>query len=214
MAKRDGQPEITVIEFGVASGRGIVVMERYACAVEQSTGTKISVIGFDSGVGLPPFIGDYRDHPDLWKPGDYRFDISVVEAQIDQSRTRTIVGDVRETVPAFLQSGDFAPIGFASFDLDIYSSTIAALQILKDERRRILRHTPLYFDDIDFIVNNRWAGELLAIDEFNQKCEDVKIDKWYGIHTDKPFPEAHFWNKMMVAHDLIAISNYRSLHNF
>jgi hypothetical protein len=206
-AKRDGRPAITVIEFGVASGGGLLAMERHARAIEHTTSVKIAVIGFDSGAGLPTFC-DHRDHPDLWKPGDYRFDISAVEKQIDQRRTRIIVGDVRETVPAFLQSGDFAPIGFVSFDLDIYSSTIAALQILGAEARRVLRQTPLYFDDIDFINNHRWAGELLAIREFNNTYENVKIDKWYGIRIGKPFPEAHYWNKMMVAHDLSAISSY------
>ncbi len=71
----------------------------------------------------------------------------------------------------------------------------------------MLAHTPVYFDDLDFIFNHKWGGELLAIEEFNKTCDVVKIDRWYNIGFDKPFSEAYFWQKMMVAHDLEAINN-------
>ena len=73
----------------------------------------------------------------------------------------------------------------------------------------MLRQTPLYFDDLDFTSNHRWAGELLAIDEFNRTCDAVKIDRWYNIKGGKPFPEAYYWEKMFMAHDLEAISRYQ-----
>jgi hypothetical protein len=113
---------------------------------------------------------------------------------------------VSKTVPALLDTGDFAPFGFISFDLDLYSSTRDALEILRSPKRQMLRQTVLYFDDTDFIVNHRWAGEPLAIDEFNAGTPDVKIDRWYAVRGGKPFPEAPYYDKMMVAHDLVAIS--------
>jgi hypothetical protein len=210
LAKAQDHPEITVIEFGVWSGRGLLKMEEYARRIELVTGVVIKVVGFDAG-GLPSFIGDHRDHPDQWKPGDYSMpNFEKLQMKIDPGRTRIIIGDVRDTVPSFLEKGDFPPLGFISFDLDLYSSTRDALKILSSNNRRTLRQTPLYFDDIDFITNHRWAGVLLAIDEFNQKCDTVKIDRWHNLKADKPFPEAHYWEKMMVAHDLRAIASYRS----
>jgi hypothetical protein len=32
----------------------------------------VSVVGFDSGVGMPPPL-DYRDHPDLYQQGTFRW---------------------------------------------------------------------------------------------------------------------------------------------
>ena len=58
-------PEISVIEFGVAGGYGLIALEAEAAAVEGETGIKIKVFGFDNGPGgSPEFIGDHRDHPD------------------------------------------------------------------------------------------------------------------------------------------------------
>jgi hypothetical protein len=207
LARREGHTGITAVEFGVGSGRGLLQMERYAAVIEAFTGTVVKVVGFDTGIGLPALIGDYRDHPDHWAPGAYAMpeDLS---RQIDPARTRLVIGEVRQTVPAFVEDGDFLPIGFASFDLDLYSSTRDALTIFRSAKRKMLRQTPIYFDDIDFIANHRWAGELLAIEEFNKTCDVVKIDRWYNIRSEKPFPEADYWDKLMVAHDLERISRY------
>jgi len=206
-AKIQGHTAITVVEFGVYTGVGLLNMEKYATQIEMSTGVHIKVVGFDSGHGLPSFIGDYRDHPDQWSPGSYKMaNFEELANRIDPMRTQLIIGNVSETVPKFLEGGNFATLGFIAFDLDLYSSTRDALEILRSPKRKMLRQTPVYFDDINFITNHRWAGELAAIDEFNSTCESVKIDCWYNIRHDKPFPEAHYWEKMMVAHDLPAIS--------
>jgi hypothetical protein len=64
-ALRDGVPAVSVIEFGVAGGSGLLVLEREAARVEKELGVTIEFYGFDNGVeGMPKFIGDYRDHPD------------------------------------------------------------------------------------------------------------------------------------------------------
>ncbi len=64
LARRQGQSGMTAVEFGVGSGRGFLKMEQYAAIIEAFTGAAIKVVGFDTGVGLPTLIGDYRDHPD------------------------------------------------------------------------------------------------------------------------------------------------------
>jgi hypothetical protein len=70
----------------------------------------------------------------------------------------------------------------------------------------MLWQVPLYFDDIEFLFNHKFAGELLAIEEFNEASSQVKIDRWYGVRTGRPFPERPFLEKLYVAHDLEAIS--------
>ena len=67
-------------------------------------------------------------------------------------------------------------------------------------------HLPMYFDDVKRIFNHRFAGELLAIDEFNAINENVKIDRWRGITEGRAFPESDWLERMYVAHDLEAIS--------
>jgi len=205
-ALRQEVPEISVMEFGVAGGDGLVTLQREADAVERATRIGIKVYGFDMGPqGLPPFIGDYRDHPDTWQRGDFPMDQRALRARLTD-RTTLILGNVRDTVPGFFKNFQPPPIGFVSFDLDLYSSTRDALQIFTLSDKRMLWHVPLYFDDIEFLCNHESAGELLAMREFNQESSRVKIDRWYGVRNERPFPERSFLEKLYVAHDLEAIS--------
>lgn len=198
--------EISVIEFGVAGGNGLVALEAEAAAVERETGIGIKVYGFDAGSsGLPAFIGDHRDHPDAWQAGDFPMDEVALRGRLSE-RTQLILGNVQETVPSFFSSQGAPPIGFVSIDLDLYSSTRDALRIFALPDTRMLWHVPLYFDDIEFMFNHRFAGELLAIDEFNQLHEDVKIDRWYGVKAGRPFPERGYLDSLYVAHDLAGVS--------
>ncbi len=207
-ALRQGVPEITVVEFGVAGGAGLVVLQDEAAAVEAATGVCIRVYGFDAGAaGLPAFIGDYRDHPDAWRPGDYPMKEGELRARLDPRRTTLVIGDVRETVPSFFKRYDAPPLGFLAIDLDLYSSTRDALGILASPGREMLQHVPMYFDDVEFLFNHRFAGELLAIDEFNGQHPDVKIDRWHGVRAGRPFPERGYFDKFFVAHDLAGISH-------
>jgi len=102
--------------------------------------------------------------------------------------------------------GDPPPLGFVSIDLDLYSSTVDALKLLSAPDRRMLMHTAMYFDDINLKSYHRFAGELLAIEEFNEACDHVKIDEWRGLPLGRPMSEAHWIRSMFMAHDLAAIS--------
>ena len=204
-ARRQNIAEISVLEFGVAGGEGLLALEHEAEAVEKETGIKMKVYGFDMGRrGLPPFIGDHRDHPDAWHPGDYPMDEEALRARLT-GRTTLIIGNVAETVESFFKNFDSPPIGFVSFDLDLFSSPRDALRVFLLQDKKMLWHVPLYFDDIDFIFNHRFAGELLAIDEFNQQNDKVRIDRWYGVKGGRPFQERPFLEKLYVAHDCEAI---------
>jgi len=197
-----------VIEFGVAGGNGLVAMQNEAEAVERETGVQIKVFGFDNGPGgLPEFIGDHRDHPDAWNPGDYPMDEAKLRARL-APRTTLILGNVRDTVPAFVRDGNAPPAGFISIDVDLYSSTMQALQILTLPGRKLLLRTFIYFDDVELPISHRFAGELLAIDEFNNANSTIKIDQLRGFNINRPFPEKSYLRMMYVAHDLEAITNH------
>lgn len=208
-ARREGVSSIAVIEFGVASGQGLKLLEKHADAVERATGVKIAVYGFDTGSGLPSPIGDYRDHPDAWQPGEFDMDVDSLAATLS-SRTKLVLGNVKTTVPQFVAEGKAPPIGFISFDLDFYSSTREALKVLSLPGKRILNRVFLYFDDINNFWSHSWAGERLAIREFNDVHEWIKIDRWFDLDVWRPFPEQQPRLKQMyVAHDLQAISKSR-----
>jgi hypothetical protein len=204
-ARREGVTAISAVEFGVAGGAGLLLLQDYAEKIEKETGIGVEVYGFDSGAGLPQFTGDYRDHPDRWIPGDYPMNESALRGRLG-ARSSLILGDVRDTVAAFSERASHAPIGFAALDLDLYSSTRAALEFLVHPAKRTLRRTILYFDDIDGFEYNKFAGERLAIEEFNRDHAEVKIDTWHGLGNSRAFPEAAWLHKMYIAHDLKGIS--------
>ena len=120
--------------------------------------------------------------------------------------TTLVIGDVSKTV---LTQPFAAPIGFAALDLDLYSSTSAALGVLLRPDVQLLRRVALYFDDLNEAHNHRFAGELLAIDEFNRASASVKVDNWRGIQSGRPFPEADWLRGMYLAHNLAEISKVR-----
>lgn len=206
-AREERIPKILAIEFGVAAGNGLLALQDAAEAVERETGIVIEVAGFDSGQGMPPVPFDFRDHTDWWIPQDYPMDVAGLKSRL-KPRTRLILGPVAENVRHFVEENEVS-VGFVSFDLDYYSSTKDALPLLSGSKRRMLRRTTLYFDDIDFFFNHQFAGELLAIDEFNATNDDVRIDRWRGIRKQRPFPEAAWLDKMYVAHDITAITRFR-----
>jgi len=206
-ALKEHQPEFSAIEFGVAGGNGLLKLQEYARRVERECRVQIHVYGFDTGHGIPTPSDDYRDHPDLWVEGDYPLDEPALRKKLD-GRTELWLGNVAETVPQFIQSQQ-CPIGFIAVDLDLYTSTVDALRVLADDKRNILRRTFLYFDDVVGPHYHRFAGELRAIDEFNQSQCGVLIDRWRGIADELVFHESSWAEKMFVAHDVRSISKFR-----
>lgn len=203
-AKAQGVDEIGVVEFGVASGAGLLEMQKYADMVEKETGVRILVYGFDSGKGLPDFRGDYRDHPEIWAPGDYPMDEVRLRREL-AVKTQLILGNVKDTVPEFVQNQQKCPIGFIAIDVDLFTSTRDALRILSEPRKSVLRRVIIYFDDTETLLYHRFAGEYLAIEDFNQRSELVKIDRWRGLRHHRPFPDQRWLMRMWVAYDLEAM---------
>ena len=204
-ARRLGIPEIVVIEFGVASGKGLLVLAAHAARAEREIGTRIQVYGFDLGTGLPA-SSDFRDHPDNWKGGDFPM-AGNLQSRIG-ANTRLVLGNVAVTVSQFV-ARQTVPVGFAAFDLDLYSSTRAALELFTLPDAKMLPHTAIYFDDTQQSFNHRFAGELLAIDEFNRESASVKIDRWRGIRVLTAFPDSPWLEAMYMAHQLVVAPSVR-----
>lgn len=199
-------PRILAVEFGVAGGNGLVALQEIADAVEKTTGVEIGVVGFDAGSGLPELCGDHRDHPDQWSEGMYEMDVDKLKSRL-KNRTRLVLGNIAETIPEFVASQQDAPIGFVAFDVDLYSSTRDALRIFTHPDKQMLLRTYVYFDNLHNRCSHTWAGERLAIREFNEQSADVKVDRWHGLPSGRPF-EAESWiDRMYIAHDLDAITN-------
>jgi len=200
LAARLGIPEISVIEFGVAGGRGLLALERIATEVSRALGIKISVYGFDTGEGMPASV-DYRDLPYVWEQGFYKMDQSALRSLLQHAILK--LGDVVSTVPAFLKTPGLPPIGFVAFDLDYYSSTKVALQLFEGTPESRLPRVYCYFDDIvwpEIACHNEYIGELCAIREFNAEHTHLKVCPIHMFSYMRPHPSP--WNEQMyVLHD-------------
>ena len=188
IAKFFGYREVTVCEFGVAAGDGLLNMIELADRISSETEIRFRIVGFDTGNGLPPLNGGYKDHPEIWAAGDYPMRPDELQKRID-GRAELILGDIRDTVPPFIERlSASAPLGFISVDVDIYTSTRDALKVLLGPAELYTGAVSVYFDDVRHFFANRWCGELAAIEEFNAEHPLRKLDVDYSRrHFDKPW---------------------------
>src|SRR5271169_5822551 len=92
-ACRLGLRSVTVVEFGVAAGAGLLALCDISRRVSASTGIDINVVGFDTGKGLPA-PSDYRDHPELYQSGDYPMDPARLRQRLG-TNAKLILGDLK-----------------------------------------------------------------------------------------------------------------------
>ncbi len=198
LAKAIGLERVSVIEFGVGGGRGLIALETIAAGLEHTYGIAIDVFGFDTGDGLPA-TADNRDLPNLWSGGYYPMDREKLQRQL--RKARLVLGDVKETIPEFLETKP-APLAFAAFDLDLYTSTTAALRIFDAAPCSLLPRVHCYFDDIMGFTAGEHNGERLAIREFNESHDTTKVSHTYGLKYFLPEPFAReMWVDMIfIAH--------------
>ena len=84
-----------------------------------------------------------------------------------------IIGDVKDTAKTFFEEYSPAPFGCIFFDVDYYTSTLAAFEIFNTDSKNRLPRVACHFDDIS--GTNEFLGELCAIKEFNKTHETMKI---------------------------------------
>jgi hypothetical protein len=178
LARTLGIDRISVLEFGVAGGNGLVELEAAAEWIEARFGVGIDVHGFDTGRGLPQPT-DFRDLPHLYRREEYKMDVDKLQGRL--RRARLHIGLVSDTLRQFVKSKP-APIGFASFDLDLYSSTMDAFLIFQQSAGELtLPRVHCYFDDIMGLSYSTFTGERRAIEDFNATHESRKIAPIFGL---------------------------------
>ncbi len=178
LAKHLGLEKISVIEFGVAGGNGLVSLEIISSYIEKIYGIEINVYGFDTGTGLTK-TKDYRDLPQLWSEGSFRMEIDDLKNRL--KKARLILGPVEKTIDDFINSNP-SPVGFISFDMDLYSSTKDAFNLLKATTSILLPRIHCHFDDIMGFSFSDFNGERLAIAEFNTEQSSRKISLIHGLN--------------------------------
>jgi hypothetical protein len=193
--------EISAIEFGVANGAGLLNMCEIARKVTEATGVKIRIFGFDRGSGLPG-PKDYRDHPESYQIGHCPMqDPERLQALVKKQNATLLIGEISDLVPQFLRDGA-PPIGFISMDVDYYSSTVEALQILQGDHHSYLPWIILYLDDVDGDRHNRFCGELGAVQDFNSASKCRKIQEFNFLQKERLFQRPYWIEKMYIAHIL------------
>jgi hypothetical protein len=201
LARELGVRELTLIEFGIGSGAGLVNMCRIAQRVTRATGVHFRVAGFDTGRGMPPPLS-YRDHPEIYQEGDFPMDEAAVRRVLPDNAA-LVIGELRDTVPAFLQTVTAeAPIGFAVVDVDYYSSTRDALVLFNGKPEQYLPRTLVYLDDLEHPSHNSWCGERRAILEFNEAHELRKIEQHAFLRGYRIFRNARWIDHMFTLHVL------------
>jgi len=169
LAKRLGHKSMSIIEFGVAGGNGIIFLEKFVKKIEKDLNFKIEIYGFDLGEGLTEPI-NYKDIMYWFKKGFYKMKKKKLLNKL--TKTKLIIGDVKLTLKNFSKNYNPAPIGAIFHDLDYYYSTINSFKIFNFEDKYLLPRVFNYFDDIvgsELEMYNDYSGELLAINEYNSK---------------------------------------------
>lgn len=198
VARGMGVSRVSALEFGVANGAGLLNLCEVGARITRMTGVEFEVVGFDTGRGMPT-PRDYRDHPEFYRHLDYPMQNQEALEQRLPANARLIIGDVAETVPQFL-AGSGAPVGFVSVDVDYYWSSVEALRVLDGAPARYLPTVILYLDDIGYDEHNVFAGELLALEEFNQAHALRKITRFNMLRQKRLFQRAKWIEHMYTAH--------------
>jgi hypothetical protein len=199
LAKKLGYSRISVLEFGVAGGLGLLSLEYHAREIAQELEIDIDIYGFDTGKGLPPPL-DYRDLPYHWKAGFFAMNVETLDSRL--TKAKLVLGDINKTAQNFFADYEPAPVAAIMHDFDFYSSTAAALQMFDAPEQYFLPRVFCYFDDTigsEIELYNDYTGERLAINEFNEAHQNKKIAVPYQL-LNRPIREV--WHQQIfIYHD-------------
>ncbi|MEE1928915.1 hypothetical protein V1J52_12135 [Streptomyces sp. TRM 70351] len=209
LAARLGHRGVTVVEFGVAGGNGLLTLAEHARYYADATGVAVRVVGFDSGRGMPA-SADRRDVPYLFGPGFYTMDERRLRARLGTAEL--VIGDLAETLPGYLSSRADTlrdhPVGFVSLDLDYYSSTVTALGLFRGPaHEHLLPRVTCYLDDLPGTTEQ--IGEAAAVDDFNAAHPGRAIGRVLGLRAFTPFDPP--WADQIYVHHRLDHPDYARL---
>jgi hypothetical protein len=162
-----------IVEAGVFRGSSFFtwakLMETF-CPGDRSR----RVYGFDHFAGLQDFAaedGRFDAHADK-QVGGYASSLANIETLVrlhnddglipGVERCRIVDGDVKATLPKFLEDHPGLRIALLHLDMDLYEPTMTALELLYD---RVLTGGVIVLDEYALVP---WEGETRAVDEFLQ----------------------------------------------
>ena len=200
-AKRLGHDRISILEFGVAAGAGLLNLQDIASRIEKATGISFDIYGFDTGAGMPP-PESYKDHPELYQAGDFPMDRSALKSRLG-TNTQLVIGEIARTIPEIIKKGfSDSPIGFISLDVDYYSSTVDSLKILESASENYLPKVIVYLDDLEDMSHNTRCGELAAVQEFNDSHPMRLIERHTFLRGYRLFKNARWIDHIFQCHVL------------
>ena len=203
LAKKNDLKAVSIVEFGVAEGTGLLNLCRICRKVSNITGIEFEIVGFDAGIGMPS-PRDYRDHPDLYREGDFPMVDSDGLKKALSPNARIIFGQLKDTVPAFAETlTPQCPLGFVILDVDYYSSARVALGLLSHpDPTRYLPLPCVYVDNILDPSHNDWCGELLAVSEFNSSHPMRKLARDTFLRSRRIFKNGVWLDQIFLLHAL------------
>lgn len=175
-------PEVpgVIMEFGVLHGRHLATLTALRSVYEPYNSLR-RIIGFDTFTGFPDVAEVDRVSTSAVSgrfavPTDEVDHLREVLAAHEASepfghtqRTFVVQGDVRETVPQYLEEHPETIIAMAYFDLDLYQPTKELLQVI---RPHLTKGSVLAFDEL---AHPKWPGETLALREvFGLDCGTLR----------------------------------------
>jgi hypothetical protein len=200
-AKNLGLKTVSVAEFGVATGSGLMNMAEIAARVTEATGVEVKLYGFDTGEGMPP-ARDYRDHPDMYGAGDFRMDVERLKAKLP-ANCHLRLGPVADTVGAFLESlPESEPLGYAVIDVDYYYSAVDAFRIFGGRPTQYLPMGMVFLDDMWCERHNSACGERLALAEWNADHPMRLVERHPFLEQGRIFRRAKWLGQMHFLHVL------------
>ena len=159
-----------IMEFGVLHGRHLATLAALRGLHEPYNSFR-RIIGFDTFTGFPGISEIDQVSPSATVgrfavPSDEVDHLREVLAAHEAGdpiphvqRTFVVQGDVRETVPQYLEENPETVIGMAFFDLDLYAPTRDVLEAI---RPHLAKGSILAFDELG---HPRWPGVTAAIRE-------------------------------------------------
>jgi hypothetical protein len=169
-----------IVELGFFRGLSLMTWANFL-EVHQVSDRRKRVLGFDTGKGLTG-VGS-EDQSEAGKEVAVQGTFAVAEDGNElkeaieifdhdrfvpwKPRVELIYGDVRETVPAYVEQNPGLRISLLHFDMDIYEPTKVGLEVLFP---KVVRNGIVVFDEYGVL---EWPGETKAVDEFFEGTDYV-----------------------------------------
>ncbi len=173
LALAQGLRSVTVIEFGVAAGAGLVNICEISRNITKLTGVDFEIFGFDSGRGMPP-PRDHRDHPEVFSEGSFPLIDRSALIRALPPNAKLILGDIEETLPSFIAHlSASSPVGFVVIDVDYYSSAKECLNVFSAQQTTTCRGRSFTLTTLDLRVQTRGpeSSSLCMNSMRKMKCE-------------------------------------------